>query len=393
MSGHLCFPLVTGDGWPASLSPYFMTTLLRDRIGFKGLAVTDDLTMNGADARGRFPLRGLHQGRRGRQRPAHDQRAPRDRRPRLDAPPGGLSGRPAFKARVREAATRVIETKLKYLRPRGKAGPPPRPRGPRREGARSRGRVLLRGPGLSERHRAALGRHSLRPPRLGGGLPRSPGPSRNSSMPPFAAYPGAGTFRFSYEPEGAAIGSELAGLRPRPRRRRRRDRLRRQRGGHGLRRTRPRGRQAGRHSIRSKPGAPHQGAMGRRLGSSVQLLALLAAARGSPSSRAKPRRRAGCPCIFPSEGFRLSKERQRPAMAARRRGGHPRPLRFPEGSRRAPRRLFGPAASGSRPIERIEPLYRTEPRSSLLAPPPFSAPRRSLGCRRRRIRRRGLGAA
>ena len=50
MSGHICFPLITGDRWPASLSPYFMTTLLRDRMGFKGLAVTDDLTMNGADA-------------------------------------------------------------------------------------------------------------------------------------------------------------------------------------------------------------------------------------------------------------------------------------------------------------------------------------------------------
>lgn len=51
MSGHLCFPLITGDGWPASLSPYFMTTLLRGRIGFKGLAVTDDLAMNGAGMR------------------------------------------------------------------------------------------------------------------------------------------------------------------------------------------------------------------------------------------------------------------------------------------------------------------------------------------------------
>lgn len=47
MSGHLSFPNVDGKGEPASLSHYFLTDLLRGQLGFDGLIVTDDLMMNG----------------------------------------------------------------------------------------------------------------------------------------------------------------------------------------------------------------------------------------------------------------------------------------------------------------------------------------------------------
>jgi len=48
LSGHLSFPNVTGDGRPASLSPYFKQTVLRDALGFRGIIMTDDLYMGGA---------------------------------------------------------------------------------------------------------------------------------------------------------------------------------------------------------------------------------------------------------------------------------------------------------------------------------------------------------
>ena len=48
MSGHLAFPAITGYDVPASLSPVFMDELLRDRLGFEGIVVTDDLEMAGA---------------------------------------------------------------------------------------------------------------------------------------------------------------------------------------------------------------------------------------------------------------------------------------------------------------------------------------------------------
>jgi len=48
MSGHLSFPQTDGGVTPASLSSYFLRNVLRDKIGFKGLVITDDLMMIGA---------------------------------------------------------------------------------------------------------------------------------------------------------------------------------------------------------------------------------------------------------------------------------------------------------------------------------------------------------
>ena len=148
MSGHLCFPLVTGDGMPASLSPYFMTTLLRGRIGFKGLAVTDDLAMNGAgNAAGSISeacvkaieagndllmiSKLIKVGRSGMERASSS--IPRQARLQGAGPRGGREGH-RDQAEVPEAAW--------------EGGSRARRRGPRGEGPRSRGRGLLRGPSL-----------------------------------------------------------------------------------------------------------------------------------------------------------------------------------------------------------------------------------------------------
>jgi beta-N-acetylhexosaminidase len=48
MSGHLAFPLTEGRAAPASLSSWFLRDVLRDRIGFNGVVITDDLMMVGA---------------------------------------------------------------------------------------------------------------------------------------------------------------------------------------------------------------------------------------------------------------------------------------------------------------------------------------------------------
>ncbi len=47
MSGHLSFPQIDSSGAPASLSKYFLTDLLRSRLGYEGLIITDDMMMNG----------------------------------------------------------------------------------------------------------------------------------------------------------------------------------------------------------------------------------------------------------------------------------------------------------------------------------------------------------
>lgn len=48
MSGHLSFPLITKEGEPATFSSYFLKEILREKMGFKGLIITDDIMMNGA---------------------------------------------------------------------------------------------------------------------------------------------------------------------------------------------------------------------------------------------------------------------------------------------------------------------------------------------------------
>ncbi len=48
MSGHLSFPLVTGSMEPATFSKYLLGDILRGKLKFDGIIVTDDMMMNGA---------------------------------------------------------------------------------------------------------------------------------------------------------------------------------------------------------------------------------------------------------------------------------------------------------------------------------------------------------
>ena len=45
--GHAAYPAVTGDRMPASLSKKWITDVLRKKIGYRGLVVSDDLEMGG----------------------------------------------------------------------------------------------------------------------------------------------------------------------------------------------------------------------------------------------------------------------------------------------------------------------------------------------------------
>lgn len=47
MVGHLAFPKLDPSGLPATMSGYFLTDVLRKEMGFKGIAVSDDIEMSG----------------------------------------------------------------------------------------------------------------------------------------------------------------------------------------------------------------------------------------------------------------------------------------------------------------------------------------------------------
>lgn len=47
MVGHIAFPKLDPSGLPATMSGYFITDILRKDLGFKGIAISDDIEMSG----------------------------------------------------------------------------------------------------------------------------------------------------------------------------------------------------------------------------------------------------------------------------------------------------------------------------------------------------------
>ncbi len=116
MSGHLSFPQIDNSGAPASLSYYFLTELLRNQLGYEGLIITDDMMMVGAtvyagtmsnafkmalDAGNDIILSSTT---------AHLNEALWTRNLEL------MTTDSDFKARVKDAAKRIIKSKLDYYK-------------------------------------------------------------------------------------------------------------------------------------------------------------------------------------------------------------------------------------------------------------------------------------
>lgn len=111
MSAHVSYPRLIDPATPASLSPFFLLDLLRDRLGFDGVVISDDLEMQGAlgaaidtaDAAVRAMEAGTDLLLIGHT-PALQERAWWALRRRM--------ADPAFRERVTQAARRVLRVKL-----------------------------------------------------------------------------------------------------------------------------------------------------------------------------------------------------------------------------------------------------------------------------------------
>ena len=120
MSGHLAFPDILGDLTPASLSPFLLKTVLRGRIGFRGMVVTDDMEMEGA-------LNGtleVSEACRLALEAGNDMlllsHSPPSQEKVWRALGAAMRREPAFRTVVAEAATHVLAEKLRFLGPRGR---------------------------------------------------------------------------------------------------------------------------------------------------------------------------------------------------------------------------------------------------------------------------------
>ncbi len=118
MSGHLAFPEITGNKIPASLSKLFLTDILREKIGFEGLIITDDIMMNGVQL---LPINTSEIAKAAIS--AGNDIILMSREGNIHSKVwkylcGQLKSDPDFRQLVRESARRILKTKLKYLKPK-----------------------------------------------------------------------------------------------------------------------------------------------------------------------------------------------------------------------------------------------------------------------------------
>ncbi|MCL2007046.1 MAG: glycoside hydrolase family 3 protein [Treponema sp.] len=119
MSAHLAFPNTEAGPVPASLSPWFLTEVLRKEMGFEGLIITDDLLMNGA----LIHARSLPQAAKMALLAGNDVIM-------ISSTPAlndlvwtslldSMRNEPEFRDRVRDACRRILTMKLIHLRGEG----------------------------------------------------------------------------------------------------------------------------------------------------------------------------------------------------------------------------------------------------------------------------------
>ena len=116
MSGHIAFPNTQSGGTPASLSPWFLTDVLRDKMAYNGLVITDDLMMNGATQYAGSLSRAAKQALI-----AGNDIIMLSQTPNLNDVVwtyllSSMKEEPEFRQRVLNACRRVLAMKLEYLR-------------------------------------------------------------------------------------------------------------------------------------------------------------------------------------------------------------------------------------------------------------------------------------
>jgi beta-N-acetylhexosaminidase len=116
MTGHLSFPKTKAGDTPASLSSWFIHDILRDKINYQGLIITDDLMMNGAANFAGSLSRAAKQALI-----AGNDIIMLSKTPSLNDQVwtyllAAMKDEPDFRTRVRDAARRILETKFEYLR-------------------------------------------------------------------------------------------------------------------------------------------------------------------------------------------------------------------------------------------------------------------------------------
>jgi beta-N-acetylhexosaminidase len=116
MSGHLAFPNTEASSAPASLSSWFLGGILREKIGFRGLIITDDLMMNGATTYAGSLSQTAKQALLAGNDIIMFSKTLNLYDPVWTFLAAAMREEPIFRDRVRDAARRILAVKLEYLR-------------------------------------------------------------------------------------------------------------------------------------------------------------------------------------------------------------------------------------------------------------------------------------
>ncbi len=116
MSGHLSFPAILNNKNPASLSYFFLTEILKKKMGFKGMIVTDDLYMGGVRSGGMSTadicIQSIEAG--------NDfillSHPPSEEEKVWEILSKRMKENKEFRLRVKDAALKVLLTKINYLK-------------------------------------------------------------------------------------------------------------------------------------------------------------------------------------------------------------------------------------------------------------------------------------
>jgi beta-N-acetylhexosaminidase len=205
MSAHLAYPRILGGLTPASRSPFFIEELLRRRMGFDGLVITDDMEMYGVLIGGLDTPRACQEALAAGSDIILVSHTPETQDQTWERLEAQMHRDPAFRARVRASAERVLRQKLRTFR---EARFPLYP-APTLTGA-------VPAPGASEffAESAARGVTLVR----AGLIPYTPRPGERVLLAGqfqefldegLRRFPGAGTLLFSYLPFYSARPEEL----------------------------------------------------------------------------------------------------------------------------------------------------------------------------------------
>ena len=119
MTGHLAYPRILGDLTPSSRSPYLVGEVLRGRLGFDGLVITDDMEMTGALGPGVDTPRACLEALQAGSDVVLVSHTPQLQERTWSFLLSRLASDPAFKARLRESARRVLKLKSRLFRDEG----------------------------------------------------------------------------------------------------------------------------------------------------------------------------------------------------------------------------------------------------------------------------------